>query len=85
MPSKTSFVFLLSTHVSICVVPFYNPRHHHFKEQPKASKVDVNTNVNVVNVDINVNVANLMKDETVSMSSDTISERNFLETNNFKG
>ena len=53
-------------------MPFYNPRHHHFKEQSKTSNVDVNTNVNVVNVDINVNVANLMKDATVSMSSDTI-------------
>ena len=58
--------------VTIGVVPFYNPRHHHFKEQSKTSNVDVNTNVNVVNVDINVNVANLMKDATVSMSSDTI-------------
>ena len=58
-------------------MPFYNPRHHHFKEQPKASNVDVNTNVNVVNVDINVNVANLMKDETVSMSSDTIYRKKF--------
>ena len=77
MLSKTSFVFLLSTSVTICVVPFYNPRHHHFKEQPKASNVDVNTNVNVVNVDINVNVANLMKDETVSMSSDTIYRKKF--------
>ena len=53
-------------------MPFYNPRHHHFKEQSKTSNVDVNTNVNVVNVDINVNVANLMNDATVSMSSDTI-------------
>ena len=77
MLSKTSFVFLLSMSVTIGVVPFYNPRHHHFKEQSKTSNVDVNTNVNVVNVDINVNVANLMKDETVSMSSDTIHRKKF--------
>ena len=77
MLSKTSFIFKLSTSVSICVVPFYNPRHHQFKEQPKTVSVDVNTNVNVINVDINVNVANLMKDETVSMSSDTIYRKKF--------
>ena len=77
MFSKTSLIFLLSTSVSICVVPFYNPRHHHSKEQPKTSSVDVNTNVNVVNIDINVNAANPMKDETVSMSSDTIYRMKF--------
>ena len=70
MLSKSSFVLILSASVGICVVPFYNSRHHHYKEQPKISNVDINTNVNIVNVDINVNVANLMKDETVSMSND---------------
>ena len=60
-------------------MPFYNPRHHHFKEQPKTSNVDVNTNVNVVNIDINVNVANPMKDETVSfLSNDTIWQKKIL-------
>ena len=77
MYSKMSFIFILSTSVSICVVPFYNPRHHHSKEQPKTSSVDVNTNVNVVNIDINVNAANPMKDETVSMSNDTIWRKKF--------
>ena len=67
---QTSFVFLLSTYLSICGVPFYNPHYYDSEELSNILNSDVGTNGNVKNANINANGSNLMDGDAVSFSND---------------
>ena len=64
---KTSFVFLLSTSLSICGVPFYNPHYYDSEELSNILNLDIGTNGNVENSNINANGSGLMDGDAVSL------------------
>ena len=78
MLPKTSFIFLLSTSLSICGVPFYNPHYYDSEELSNILNSDVDTNGNVKNANINANGSNLMDGGAVSFSNDLIGQENCL-------
>ena len=78
MLPKTSFVFLLSTSLSICGVPFYNPHYYDSEELSNILNSDVDTNGNVKNDSINAHGSNLMDGGAVSFLNDLIGPKNCL-------
>ena len=78
MLPKTSFVFLLSTSLSICGVPFYNPHYYDSEELSNILNSDVDTNGNVKNESINAHGSNLMDGGAVSFLNDLIGPKNCL-------
>ena len=67
MLPKTSLVFLLSTSLSICGVPFYNPHYYDSQELSNILNSDIDTNGNVENANINANGSDLMDGDAVSL------------------
>ena len=80
MLPKTSFVFLLSTSLSICGVPFYNPHYYDSEELSNILNSDLDTNDNVKNANINANDSNLIDGDAVSFSNDLIVPKNCLRS-----
>ena len=78
MLPKTSFIFLLSTSLSICGVPFYNPHYYDSEELSNILNSDVDTNGDVKNANINANGSNLMDGGAVSFSNNLIGQKNCL-------
>ena len=72
MLPKTSFILLLSTSLSICGVPFYNPHYYDSEELSNILNSDIDSNGNVKNAKTYDNGSNLMDGDTVSFSNGLI-------------